>query len=97
MPRKRDTIEAQVRRLNRMQGRPEWAHTPGAWYANYNRYYGGYIIEQVCNEAGGVCHPLGEGRRSAGEMVRTLEAVTRALEIEQGLRRPALIGPEAKR
>jgi len=35
---------------------------------DYNSVYGGYVIEKICNEHGGVSCPFGHARRSAREM-----------------------------
>jgi hypothetical protein len=44
----------------------------GAWYLDCAPTYGGYIINEMMNEGGGVCHPTTEYRVSGQEFVRTV-------------------------
>jgi hypothetical protein len=37
----------------------------GAWGLDYNPTYGGFVIEEIFNEGGGVSQPFGSMRRSA--------------------------------
>lgn len=52
----------------------------GAWKLTYAACYGGYAIEEISNEHGGIFHPLGERRRPAGEMWSTMHFALRAIE-----------------
>jgi hypothetical protein len=47
----------------------------GAWYLDYAPCYGGYIINEMANEGGGVRHPTIEYRVSGQEFVRTVRFV----------------------
>lgn len=46
---------------------------------DYVACYGGYVIEQVC-ENGGVSNPFGSRRRSAREMYLSMHMAAQALE-----------------
>lgn len=42
----------------------------GAYRLDYSQY-GGYVIEEITSEGGGVCHPFGSQRRKAEEFYDT--------------------------
>jgi len=44
----------------------------GAYRLDYNNVYGGYNIEQIHTQSGGVTNPFGANRRTASEMFDTL-------------------------
>ena len=44
----------------------------GKYELNYASCYGGYVIQKISNEAGGVSQPFGYKRRTAGEFVDCL-------------------------
>jgi hypothetical protein len=44
----------------------------GAFRLDHNGIYGGYMIEHIVNEGGGISQPFGHTRRSAAEMWYTL-------------------------
>lgn len=59
--------------VERLGGRLATFHGDvGAYRLDYVREYGGFSIEQIWNENGAVCHPLGAGRRGTREMFNTL-------------------------
>lgn len=39
----------------------------GGWRLDYAACYGGYVVEKIMNERGGISHPLGGERRTAKE------------------------------
>lgn len=52
----------------------------GAYRLDYNGVYGGYNIEKVCTETGGVSNPFGSTRKPAREMFDALHFGRYALE-----------------
>jgi hypothetical protein len=48
------------------EGSDNRAHV-GAWTLDCNPTYGGYVIEEIANEGGGVTQPFGSMRRNARE------------------------------
>ena len=48
------------------EGTSNRAHI-GAWMLDYNPIYGGFVIEEMFNEGGGVSRPMGDLRRNARE------------------------------
>ena len=52
----------------------------GAYDLDHNSTYGGYVIERVHNEHGGVSHPFGDTRRNASEMASTLWFAASAID-----------------
>lgn len=46
---------------------------------DYNPIYGGYVVEQIVNDGGGVSRPFGDRRRAPAEMVSTLNFVMEVL------------------
>ena len=53
----------------------------GGWRLDYNPIYGGYVIEQIHNEFGGVEMPFGHSRKGAKELVETLWFARQAIRI----------------
>lgn len=58
--------------------------TVGCWTLDYNPVYGGYIVEETVNAAGGVTHPLLGRRVSARELWNQLYAGNAALTLKGG-------------
>lgn len=56
----------------------------GAWRLDYAPIYGGYNVEEIMSESGGVRHPLGDQRMAAGEAWRAYWLVVRAIEVKEG-------------
>ena len=44
----------------------------GGWQLDYNPTYGGYMIEEIHNDKGGVCTPMGQRRMPAREFHEAL-------------------------
>lgn len=55
----------------------------GTWSIDHNPYYGGYVIEEVHNEGGGITHPFGETRHSAYEFVTAMRFALRAITLDR--------------
>ncbi len=51
----------------------------GAWELDYNAIYGGAVIQEVVNSAGGVTLPLGQRRMAPGAFVEACELATKAI------------------
>lgn len=51
----------------------------GAWYLDYNPVYGGYVINEMVNEAGGVTCPLGYNRMPTREFYNFLHGINNGL------------------
>lgn len=65
---------------------PEWAGRSqrnvaevGTWYLDYAACYGGYVVNQVSNESGGVSQPFGPMRHSARDFVTMVRFAIDAL------------------
>ncbi len=56
--------------------------TVGAWSLDYNPHYGGWVIEEIHSEAGGVTTPFGDRRLSTSQFYQALWMVLRALQIK---------------
>ena len=52
----------------------------GAYRLDHNSIYGGYTIERICNEGGGVSQPIGADRLSAYYFVAALRKAMRTVE-----------------
>lgn len=59
----------------------------GGWHLDHNGVYGGYVVEEVMNEAGGITHPLGHERRTAREFCDAVSFALRVLEVKEGAQR----------
>ena len=92
---KRKWIEEDFEHLLKImkKKRTKWVHDPvtkqnkvnvGSWSLDYNPTYGGYNIEEVMSEGGGVYHPFGERRRKPTQFKDELKSMIRALEIKKG-------------
>jgi hypothetical protein len=55
----------------------------GGWRLDYNGVYGGFVVEEIVNEGGGITHPLGEGRRRARDFVDAVRFATRVIEARE--------------
>lgn len=53
----------------------------GGWNLDWNSIYGGGIIEQVCNDGGGVTHPIMGRRLNAREFVAAVRFALDVVEI----------------
>ena len=51
----------------------------GALYLDHNTFYGGYVVEEIATDGGGVRRPFGDGRLTAAEMWTALGMVADAL------------------
>jgi hypothetical protein len=52
----------------------------GAWRLDYIACYGGWVIEEVCNEAGGIRHPIVDNRKGNRDMWEAMRFALRTLE-----------------
>lgn len=59
--------------------------TVGAWKLDYNSIYGGYQIQEVDNDAGGVSCPLGHKRFKAAQFLEMLIFAREALRLKSKL------------
>ena len=59
----------------------------GALALDSNHIYGGYTIEEMMNEAGGVRQPFGYERMPAGEFVRAVRFTLDVLDMDRRARR----------
>lgn len=91
---KRESLENQVKRiallLGKTSGNP-WTRTGdknvsrvGTLRLDYNAIYGGYVVEEICNEHGAVRHPFTPNRLKGQAMWDMLYSVERALEMQNG-------------
>jgi len=91
---KRKWIDADFENLLKAmkKQRTKWTHDPvtkknkvnvGSWSLDYNSIYGGYNIEEVMNESGGVNHPFGERRKKPTQFRDELKSMIRALELKK--------------
>jgi hypothetical protein len=77
-----------IRHVNKITGHPEEAYTKGEdgnYHANVGSYtmaaaYGGYNVEQIVNEGGGVTCPIGYGYKSKRELFGLIHAFIRGLQ-----------------
>lgn len=85
----RGQLQAQVDQLNKALNRPlePWrkGDAPGC-RANIGNLHldhniGGWQVQEMCNEGGGVTCPLGDYRFSAGELWHVLRAAIGAVEM----------------
>ena len=93
---KRAGLEAAVQRLAERLGKPTgpcWIHDEktgrnraviGAWALDHNSIYGGYVIEEINNDRGGIRHPLIATRVKGEELLRMIYAAHCALDIKEG-------------
>lgn len=88
---RREVLENQVKRiavlLGKTSGNP-WTRTGdknvsrvGTLCLDHNSVYGGYVVEEICNEMGAVKHPFVSQRLKAPAMWAMLYSVERALEL----------------
>lgn len=55
----------------------------GGWTLDHNSVYGGYVVEQVVSERGGITQPFGGQRRAAREFCDTVRFATDAIRVCQ--------------
>lgn len=53
----------------------------GGWNLDWNPTYGGGVVEEICNENGGVNMPLGYQRRNAREFVAAVQFALDVLRV----------------
>ncbi len=94
----RKDVEAAVARLAARLGKPSgpaWVKREdgignrarvGVWELDYNPIYGGYVVEEIHNEAGGICRPLGDTRMKGEQFLEALYMVNRALDLKEAAR-----------
>ena len=58
----------------------------GGYSLDNQPIYGGWVVEQVVNDAGSIHHPFGPARKKAGELWDALDFAIRAIEIKEGSR-----------
>lgn len=81
----RKDAEAAFNRLLSVLGRRKamnW-NDVGGWSLDYASAYGGFVIAEVSNEAGGESRPMGDLRRNAREFC---EAVSFAIDAIEALK-----------
>ncbi|MHA1866366.1 MAG: hypothetical protein ACTSWZ_07660 [Candidatus Heimdallarchaeaceae archaeon] len=59
----------------------KWKAKIGCWNLSYNPIYGGCVIEEIVNEAGGVTHPLLRERLPPREFCKATEMAIKAVDI----------------
>jgi hypothetical protein len=90
---KRKFIEEDFERLLKSMNkeRTKWVQDPvtkrnkvnvGSWSLDYNPIYGGYNIEEVMSEGGGINHPFGSTRKKPKQFNAELKSMIRALELK---------------
>lgn len=52
----------------------------GAYRLDHNGVYGGYVIEQICNDGGGVSRPFGDYRHPSREFCFMVNFALRVME-----------------
>ena len=57
-----------------------FSSNPKDYKLDYVSIYGGYVIEKLENEQGGISNPLGSLRRSAAEMYLSMQMTAYTLE-----------------
>lgn len=57
--------------------------TVGVWMLDHNGVYGGYVITEMDNEAGGESNPFGSNRMSAREFVQAANMAARAVSMSK--------------
>ena len=90
----RRDAEAALGRLATAAGRPWTTGSPwmrrddgktvalvGVWYLDYAPLYGGYVVHEMANEAGGVSEPFGSRRRTAREFCEAVDFAVRAIQL----------------
>lgn len=55
----------------------------GSYRLDHNSTYGGYVIERVINEHGGVSRPFGDSRRGASDMWYAMDFAIDVLRVYQ--------------
>jgi len=63
----------------RVEGKPK--ATVGCWDVDYNATYGGAVINEIVNEAGGIHQPFGPMRRKAREFCDTTRFAMDAIKL----------------
>ena len=77
----KDDVKGMFVRLCRMMGKNISSTEVGGWSLDYQSEYGGFVIEQLENQSGGVSHPLREKRRSCVEMYWSMYMCICAIDI----------------
>lgn len=91
---KRKFIEQDFEYLLKLMNkkRTKWVHDPvakknkvnlGSWGLDYNSVYGGYNIEEIVSEGGGIDHPFGERRKKPTQFKDELKSMIKALELKR--------------
>jgi hypothetical protein len=78
-------LDAQLAALNRTLNRPEATYkqdAAGRYRAQVGNIHldhsnGGWMIEEICSDGGGITHPFGDRRMSASECWTVLYALNR--------------------
>ncbi len=52
----------------------------GAWSLDHNATYGGYVVDEITTDGGGISKPLGDRRRPAREFCEAVWFALRVLE-----------------
>ena len=91
---RREVMENQVKRIAALLGKPSgnpWTREGdrnrarvGTLCIDHNSVYGGYNVEEIANESGGVRHPFGDRRLKAPAFWAMLNGIERALEMTKG-------------
>lgn len=55
----------------------------GGWTLDHNGVYGGYVVQEIVNEGGGVACPFGYQRRTAREFCDAVLFATHAVGIRE--------------
>ena len=55
----------------------------GNWTLSHNSTYGGYVIEQIYNAAGGVSQPFGSRRYKPTQFIEMMRFAMDALEVKR--------------
>jgi len=95
MSSKRETIEILAKLVAEHLGKP-WGHyreendglihaVTGGWAIDYNKYYGGYEIQEISSKTGGTI-VIGGGRKTAGEMIAFLNGMLVMVRLETDIR-----------
>jgi hypothetical protein len=84
----RKQLDWQIERLNIHLDRPiaSYVQTDGKWVCQIGNFHlqhqlGGWQVQEMVNEGGGVSCPFGHYRLTGGEMLRQLCAINAAVEI----------------
>lgn len=84
----RGMVEAAVKRLAALCGKvymdQPWVNHKaviGAWTLDHNSVYGGYRVEEICNEGGAIREPLLRQRLSGSEMLSAVNMAADAVAL----------------